>query len=168
MQSTGRTLRLATVAAALAFCGTAAQAQQQPSAAALASAREIVQVTGSTNLFTPLIAGVVEQAKLLLLQQNPNLSKPLTEIADKIKTDLSPRFDELVNELARQYALHFNEQELKDLLAFYTSPLGKKFLVEQPAVVDAGFKFAQTWGNSLSDEVLAKMRGELKKQGYAL
>jgi uncharacterized protein len=167
MQSTTRAMRMATMAIALAAMSPAAHAQQ-PSAAALATAKEIVSLTGSTVLFTPLIAGVIEQAKLLLLQQNPNLGKVLTEVGDKMRADMAPRFEELVNELARQYATHFNEQEIKDLLAFYKSPLGKKLIVEQPAVADASLKFAQTWANNLSDEVIAKMREELKKKGYAL
>ena len=70
MQATHRAIRLATVAIALAVSSPAAYAQQ-PSAAAMATAKEIVTVTGATTLFNPLIAGVVEQAKLLFLQQNP-------------------------------------------------------------------------------------------------
>ncbi len=99
---------------------------QQPTPAALAAAKEIVSVTGATALFNPLIAGVVEQAKNLFLQQNPGLSKDLNEVAAKMRTDLAPRFDELSNEVARIYAVHFTEAELKELAAFYKTPVGKK------------------------------------------
>jgi hypothetical protein len=167
MQATNRVARLAAVAVALAVSSLSAQAQQ-PSAAALSTAKDIISTSGSTTLFNPLIAGVVEQAKLLLLQQNPNLSKVLTEVADKIRTDLAPRFDELTNEMARLYATSFTEQELKDLLAFYKSPLGKKVISEQPKIADASLRFAQNWANALSDEVIAKMREELKKRGHPL
>jgi len=120
IQASKRTSRLAAVAVALVAFGPAAHSQQ-PSAAAMSTAKEIVTVTGATTLFNPLIAGVVEQAKLLFLQQNPGLSKDLNEIAIKIRNDLAPRFDELVNDVARNYAIHFTEQELKDVLAFYKS-----------------------------------------------
>ena len=167
MQTTHRAIRVATVAVALLLASPAAYAQQ-PSAAAMATAKEIVTVTGATALFNPLIAGVVEQAKLLFLQQNPALSKDLNEIAAKMRSDLAPRFSELVNEVARNYAINFTEAELKDVLAFYKSPAGKKLISEQPKVVDASLKFAQTWANTLSDQVIAKMREELKKKGHAL
>src|SRR5665811_1550332 len=134
-QTTYRAIRVATVAAALALAGPVAYAQQ-PSAAAIATAKEIVTVTGATSLFNPLIAGVVEQAKLLFLQQNPGLSKDVNEIAIKIRNDLAPRFDELVNDVARNYAIYFTEQELKDVLAFYKSPAGKKLITEQSKVVE--------------------------------
>ena len=166
IQASKRTSRLAAVAVALVAFGPAAHSQQ-PSAAAMSTAKEIVTVTGATTLFNPLIAGVVEQAKLLFLQQNPGLSKDLNEIAIKIRNDLAPRFDELVNDVARNYAIHFTEQELKDLLAFYKSPAGKKLISEQSKVVEASMKFAQDWANKLSDQVIAQMREELKKRGLA-
>jgi hypothetical protein len=81
---------------------------------------------------------------------------------------LAPRLSELSGQVAKIYAEHFTEQELKDLLAFYKSPLGKKLLTEQPKVADASLRFAQDWANKLSDEVVEKMRAELKKKGHAL
>jgi uncharacterized protein len=167
MQATNRAVRLAAVAVALALFSHAAHAQQ-PSPAAMSTAKEIVAVTGATALFNPTIAGVVGQAKFLFLQQNPALGKDLNEISDKMLKDLAPRFEVLVNEVVRIYATHFTEQELKDVLAFYKSPAGKKLVNEQPKIVEASLKFAQNWANALSDEVTAKMREELKKKGHAL
>ena len=34
-------------------------------------------------------------------------------------------------EVAKLYAARFTEQELKDLLAFYNSPVGKKIVAER-------------------------------------
>ena len=167
MQTTHRAIRMASVAVVLALASPAAYAQQ-PSAAAMATAKEIVAVTGAMTLFNPLIPGVVEQAKLLFLQQNPALSKDLNEISAKLRSDLAPRFEELVNDVAKNYATSFTEQELKDILAFYKTPAGRKLISDQPKVVDASLKFAQTWANTLSEQVIAKMRDELKKKGHAL
>lgn len=167
MQATHRAACLAALAIALAVSSPIAYAQQ-PSAATLASAKELTKVTGATALFTPLIAGVVEQAKNLYLQQNPGLAKDLNEIGNKLRTDLTPRFSELSDEVARIYATRFTDQELKDILAFYKSPAGQKMLIEQPNVVEASMKFAQDWANKLSDQVIVKMRDELKKKGHAL
>lgn len=166
-QAIKRTSRMAAVAVALVAFGPAAHSQQA-SAAAMATARELLVATSATTVFNPLIAGVVEQAKLLFLQQNPGLSKDLNEIAEQMRTDLAPRFAELSNEMARLYATHFTDQELKAILVFYQSPVGKKLLAEQPTVIDASMRYAQDWANKLSDQVIAKMREELKKRGHAL
>ena len=162
-----RAARPAVIAVALVVASSAAHAQkQQPSPASLLVAKQLVTVTGASALFNPLIAGVVEQAKNLYLQQNPGLAKDLNEIAAKMRKNLQPRFAEVTNEIARLYATHFTEQELKDILAFYRSPSGKKMLAQQPNVVDASMKFAQNWANKLSEQVTAQMREELKKKGH--
>jgi hypothetical protein len=155
------------LALALVVFSTAVQAQQ-PSVAAIQTAKEIVNLTGATTLFNPLIPGVVEQAKNLFLQQNPGLSKDLNEIAVKMRTDLAPRTEELTAEVAKLYATHFTDAELKEVLAFYKSPLGAKLINEQPKIGEESLKFAQDWANRLSDQVIANMRDELKKRGHAL
>jgi hypothetical protein len=155
------------LALALVVFSTAVQAQQ-PSVAAIQTAKEIVNLTGATTLFNPLIPGVVEQAKNLFLQQNPGLSKDLNEIAVKMRTDLAPRSEELTAEVAKLYATHFTDAELKEVLAFYKSPLGAKLINEQPKIGEESLKFAQDWANRLSDQVIANMRDELKKRGHAL
>jgi uncharacterized protein len=160
-------VRPAAVAVALVAFGSIGNAQQT-SVAAVQSGKELVKVTGATALFNPLIPGVIGQAKNLFLQQNPALSKDLNEIGAQMRVELAPRFEELTSEMAKLYATHFTEAELKEILAFYKTPVGMKLLAEQPKVGEEGLKFAQDWANTLSDQVIAKMRDELKKRGHAL
>jgi len=167
-QAIRRVVRLAAVVAALAVSVPAAYAQQPPSAASVAVAKQLIDTTGATTVFNPLIAGVVEQAKILFLQQNPSLAPDLNEVAAKLRTELQPRFREINDAVAKIYATNFTEQELKEVLAFYQTPAGKKFLVAQPKVIDSSMGFAQDWANKLSDEVVSKMRDEMKKKGHAL
>lgn len=162
-----RPLRLAAIVTVLTLSSPAAYAQKA-SPAAVAAANEIVSTTGAMALFQPLIPGVIEQAKNLYLQQNPGLGKDANAIALQMREDLAPRISEISNQIALLYAERFTEQELKDLLAFYKSPLGKKLIAQQPVVVDSSLKFAQDWANKLSEEVVSKMRVELKKKGHAL
>ena len=167
VQAIVRAARGALIAVALIAFVPAAYAQQA-SPAALATAKEIITLTGATKAFDPLIPGVIEQAKLLFLQQDPALNKDLSEVAADLRSKLSPRYAELTNELATLYATRFTEPELKDLLTFYKSPLGKKLIVEQPRIGDISVRFAQDWANKLSDQVIAMMRDEMKKRGHVL
>ena len=166
IQTIKRVVRLAAIAGALVAISPWAHSQQ-PSAAAMASAKELIATTGATTLFSPLIPGVVEQAKLLFLQQNPTIGAQLNEVAAKVRTDLAPRFSEISDQVAKFYATAFTDQELKAIIAFYHTPAGKKLLDEQPKIADASMRFAQEWANKLSDEVIGKMREELQKRGIA-
>ena len=169
LQALQRAARPAAVAVTLVAFGPAAHVQAaQPSPAALQAAKQLIVVTHATTVFGPLIAGVVEQAKLLFLQQNPGLGKDLNEVAAKIRKELQPRFSQVTDEVALLYAQNFTEQELKDIIAFYKSPTGQKLLQKQPGVIDASMQFAQTWSNKLSDEVIGMIRAEMKKRGHDL
>ena len=103
-------------------------------------------------------------------QQIPIINRRCVELLDlpPQMIESPPRFDELTNEVAKIYATHFTEPELKELLAFYKTPVGVKLIAEQPKVGEEGIKFAQDWANGLTDQVIAKMREELKKRGHAL
>jgi uncharacterized protein len=169
LQAIDRAARLGMLAVALISFSPFAHAQQHhPTAAAMMTAKEIIAITGSTSLFNPVIAGVVEQAKGLFLQQNPGLAKDINEVAANLRAQLQPRFVEITNDVAREYATRFTDKELTELLAFYKSPVGKKLIVQQPLIADASLKFAQDWANKLSEEVINKMRAEMKKRGHDL
>src|SRR5215218_857810 len=59
----------------------AGPAAPQISASALALAKEIMALKGTTNMFDPLVVGVVEQTKNVLMQTNFNVGKDLNEVA---------------------------------------------------------------------------------------
>jgi len=168
MQALRRAARATAVAGALIAFGLPAYAQPKPSPAALATAHQLMKITGATTLFKPLIPGVIEQAKLLFLQQDPDLASDLNAVAAKLRAEYAPRQSELTNHVAGLYAQRFTEAELKQLPAFYQSPIGKKYLAQQPVIVDSSMKYAQNWANKLSDQVIAKMREEMKKRGHPM
>jgi hypothetical protein len=161
-------LALAGLAAMLVLAFAPSARAQQPSANSIAMANEILDIKGSMNLFAPLIPGVVEQSKNTLLQMNPNMFKDLTEVADALRKEYAPRLTALRQDIVKIYAARFTEQELKDTLAFYKSPVGKKLLSEEPAFVERSMSAAQDWAVKLNEEALQRFRAEMRKRGHAL
>jgi hypothetical protein len=154
---------------ALALIGLAGIAQAQtPSPTAIASARELIALKGSANMFDAVLPGVVTRVKNSFLQTNPNLSKDLNEVSAQLITELSPRLTGLKDDVAKLYASQFTEQELKDALAFYKSPLGQKIVANEPKILDQSVISVDQWASKLTDEVMTKMRAEMKKKGHDL
>jgi hypothetical protein len=145
----------------------AAQAQQ-PSPNSIAMAGEILDIKGSMAIFDPLVPGVIEQSKTTLMQMNPNLFKDLNEIAGNLRKEYAPRMASLKADIVKIYAGQFTEQELKETLAFYKSPLGKKLLSEEVTFVDRTMSTAQDWAVKLNEEILVRFRNEMKKKGHNL
>jgi uncharacterized protein len=119
-------------------------------------------------MFDPLIPGVIESAKNAFLPTNPGLFRELNEVAALLRTQFASRRNEIIDEIARLYAQRFTEAEMKEVIAFYKSPVGKKFVNDEPAVIDQGLARTQAWTNKLSDDVLTRFRAEMKKKGHDL
>ena len=143
-------------------------AAQQPTANAVALAKEMITLKGGNVIFERIVPGVIESAKNSLIPTNPNVGKELTEVANLLHKELEPKRSELLTEVSGIYAQRFTEQELKDMTVFYKSPLGQKMLKEEPAALDQSMKRAQDWSGDFSDAVLARFRTEMAKRGHPL
>ena len=137
-----------------------------PSPAAILIAKQIVEIKGVKKLFEPLVRGVVEKVKDQFMQTNFMWAKDLNEVANNLVKQYEPRTSELVDESARIYASHFTEAELKQILAFYQTPTGRKMVTEEPRALDQSMANAGVFGDKLSEEIIAKFRDEMKKRGH--
>jgi hypothetical protein len=160
--------RLSLVAALTVFAVSGPVNAQQPSPAAIATAKQLVELKGATRMFDILIPGIVESAKNSFLPTHPQLAKDLNEVADRLRAEFAPRRADIANEFATVYAQHFTEQEMKDVIAFFKTPIGQKFVAQEPAVMDQALSRTQTWSNDLSELVVKRFRAEMKKKGHDL
>jgi hypothetical protein len=162
-----RALSFAAVLAISCLAGTAVPAQE-PSAGALAAARDMLAAKGGNTFFDPVVPGVIESVKNSFVPTNPQLGKELNDVAALLRKDYDPKRVEIFNNVARIFAQHFTEQELKDIAAFYKTPLGQKMLKEEPAAIEQSLKTTQDWANSFSEAVTARFRAEMQKKGHKL
>jgi uncharacterized protein len=160
---------------AFAVAGTAGRAAAQgaapntahpPSQNSILLAKQILEIKHADIIFEPLVRGVVIKTRDFFMQTNFMWSKDLNEVADTLIKQYSARVGELMNDVARIYASHFTEPELKQLLTFYQSPLGQKVITEEPKAADESMAMADSWADKLSEEVIIKMRAEMKKRGH--
>jgi uncharacterized protein len=141
---------------------------QQPSPAAILLAKQILTLKHVQDVFQPLVRGVVIKTRDTFMQTNFMWAKDLNEVADSLQKQYAPRAGELVDVAARIYASHFTEQELKEILTFYQSPVGQKVITEEPKALDQSMAEAGKWADNLSLEVIDSMRAEMKKRGHDL
>jgi uncharacterized protein len=157
---------LALAVTGAAYPAAAQSAAPQPTPGALLLAKQIVQVKHVQDIFQPIVRGVVQKSRDMFMQTNFMWGKDLNEVAVNVEKQFNPRVTELVDASARIYATHFTEPELRDLLAFYQSPLGQKALAQEPKVLDESMVYAGTWADNLSQEVITAIRIEMKKRGH--
>jgi hypothetical protein len=141
---------------------------QQPSPAMVALAKEIIIVKGGNSIYDPVIPQMIDRAKSIFMQSNPMLSKDLNEVAAKLRAELAPQTAALLDDGAKLYASKFTEAELKAILAFYKSPVGRKVTTQEPIILDESAAKMDAWGDKFAEDVIAKFRAEMRKRGHEI
>lgn len=159
--------------ASVAFAQTAAPQTSQsqlkpPSPASVASAKEILAMKNASAMYGSAVPNIVQRAKDSLLQNNLNYQKDLNEVALTIAQSQVGREKEIGEQMARIYATDFTEQELKDLVTFYKSPLGAKLLAQEPRSIQASIGAMNSWAQAFAEEVEKMFRVEMRKRGKEL
>jgi hypothetical protein len=169
MKSVLKLLPVATLAVGLALSVAPAGAQQaaapKSSPAAVAAAKEILAIKNASAMYANAVPGLVEKTKIALIQQNLNYQKDLTEVAQVVAQQLKGRENEIGEGMAQVYASEFTEQELKDLVTFYKSPLGKKLIEAEPRAIGLSMAFMNSWAQNFSETVMGNFRAEMRKRG---
>lgn len=144
------------------------QAQQPAkpaSPAAIAAAKEILAMKNASAMYASAVPNIVQRTKDALLQTNLNYQKDLNEVAVIVAQQLAGREKEIGDEMAKIYAADFTEQELKELVTFYKSPLGQKLLTQEPRTISASMTYMNQWAQAFSETVNAQFRAEMRKRG---
>ncbi|NOJ41017.1 DUF2059 domain-containing protein [Bradyrhizobium australiense] len=176
MKSLSRILSAAGLAVGLALTAVPADAQQKQapaaapalkpaSPAAIAAAKEILAMKNASAMYASAVPNLVEQTKNVLLQSNLNYQKDLNEVAVIVAKNLAGREKEIGEGMAQVYANEFTEQELKDLVTFYKSPLGQKLLASEPRAIQFSMSYMNQWAQNFAEIINGQFRAEMKKRG---
>src|SRR5215469_5117252 len=174
MKSVMKMLPAAGLVLGLALAGLPAGAQQPAApapalkpatAGAMAAAREILTMKNAAALYAQAVPNIVQQTKDALLASNLNYQKDLNEVAVVVAQSMAGREKEIGEGMAQVYANEFTEQELKDLVTFYKSPLGQKLLSNEPRAIQFSMSYMNQWAQNFSETVMGTFRAEMRKRG---
>jgi hypothetical protein len=151
--------------ALLLFAGAAclpsstwAQADPKPDPpSAMSPAKEaliqrLLEVTGSANLGRQMMDGMVETFRQ---------SGVPDEFWDTFRSEID------INEMTRLiipiYDKHLSEEDLKGLIAFYDSPLGRKVISKMPEILRESMAVGQEWGMAIGQRAVKRLEQEKAK-----
>ena len=166
LSAAGLALGLALTAAPVgAQAPAAAPAAKPATPAALAAAKELLGLKTVSTMYANAVPGLVERTKNTLMQSNLNYQKDLNEVAVIVAKNLAGREKEITDGMAQMYASEFTEQELKDLVNFYKTPLGAKLLTAEPRAIQNSMAYMNQWAQNFAEIVNGQFRTEMKKRG---
>jgi uncharacterized protein len=97
------------------------------------------------------------------LESEPELA-PYRDVLEGWATDLF-RTPEAALEFARVYAETFTEAELRGLLAFYRSPLGRRLVAEQPEIMLRGEEIGERIAEANMDDLMERLDKAMEESG---
>lgn len=155
------------LAASIAFSGVGTtQAQQEISPEHLSAARTYIDLTDNANVYEITLIEIGLNVMRVLVQQDPALAEPVQQAIQDVFDEYEARKSDLYNQFARIYALRFTQEELEQIIAFYTSDLGQKLLAQNVTINQDMQTVLGVWERNTQTEFLARVRAVLREGGY--
>lgn len=118
-----------------------------------ASIKTLLEVTGSGKLGVQVVQNMLASYK----QSLPNVPQ---DFWDNLIKELKPEV--LIEMIIPIYDKYYTADEIKKLIEFYQTPLGKKLISVMPQIMQESMQTGQAWG----EEVGKKVYKNLTEKGY--
>jgi hypothetical protein len=141
---------VASMAAAVMLCAPPASAADS---AKQKDIRKLLELTGSGQIGLQVARQMVDSFRTSM----PNV--PAAFWDDFLK---QARGEDLVDLVVPVYDRHLSHEDVKQLIVFYESPTGRKFVSVLPDITRDSMAAGQKWGEQLGQNVMRK----LQEKGY--
>jgi hypothetical protein len=155
----------------LPLSGFAAGANQVPSPLRK-DILQLIDMTGGAHIGALLGNSIAEQIINNLQAAHPDISpKAFTIIKEETGKLLSdPGISkQLVDMLVPIYAKYYTDTDVRQMIAFYKTPLGKKIIRNNPQISHDSLQSGEQWGrNVLAPELVKRIRTRFQQEGIEL
>lgn len=153
-------LGLALICAAPAFAQAPALTPSH-----LQVAREVADVTGVTAGITN-IYNEFEKSVQDLIATRPEMKKDADTVVAALKPEADKRADEMAKTAAEVFARKMSEADLKEVAAFFKSPVGQRYNALRREAMDDLLTVLQPWTVQTSQYLFDRFSQEMRKRGH--
>lgn len=164
-----RTLLTIIAAAVLSLGPCQAAADEALTPQKRADIERLLEMTEALALGQQMSSLMVAQFTSVIRQANPNIPKELLDtLPGIVNSVIDDHVATLKNAIIPIYHKHFSHNELKQMIAFYETDLGRKTIRVMPMLVQESMAAGQLWGRSLGPEIERRIRARFKKEGVSI
>ena len=139
-----------------------------PDPALRADIEKLMVVTGAANLGVQMASQFAEAFFKSFKDAQPDVPPRAIDIVQEvIIKELSAAFSgpEMKDNLIALYAKYFTHAEVKGLIAFYESDLGRKTIANMPSLMREGGEIGQQWAQGVMPKIMQTLQARLKAEG---
>lgn len=136
---------------------------------ARADIRHLLEITGASNLGDQMAADTTDQLVQLLKAANPQMPKRAFDVVNRevtaVVTEQMSAPGGFLDQIVTVYGKNFTSAEIRELIAFYESPVGKKTVSTMTQVMGESMAIRQKWGQTIVPEIDRRVTDALGKEG---
>jgi uncharacterized protein len=132
--------------------------------------QKLLETTGSTQLGAQVANYVSGQMIDGLKQSQPSIPDRAVAIVKQVlEEEFAKAFDApdgLREQLVVIYAKHFTHEDVRGLLMFYSSDLGKKVMATLPMIFQESAAAGQQWAQAQTPRIASVIQTRLRAEGF--
>ena len=144
---------------------TPAAAQTAGDGEKTALIRELMQLNNALGSADTVAQAMLQHLTAALRQRDPNLPPAVAKIVQEETLSIfRDNQAALIADVGQIYEKNFTAAELRDVLAFYRTPTGKKFTKTMPAVAQESMQVGQRWAQSITPKLAERIKARAQKE----
>ena len=138
-------------------------------AAKRADIEKLLEMTGAAAMGKQMGVAALGQMAQVIRKMRPDIPQHVIDtLPDEVGAVFDANIDSFKEQVISIYSKYFTASEIKGMIAFYATDLGKKTISVMPALMAESMATGQQWGQSLGPQIDARIKARCKKEGYPL
>ena len=132
----------------------------------------LLDLTGAFRIGQLFSSTIVRQMTDALRSARPDIPSDVMDILPKAVDEViaaemtaAGGFADLVVDV---YQRHFTHEDVRGLIAFYETPLGRKLSAELPAMTQESMQAGMKWGVSIAPKIQERVKQRFRERGVDL
>lgn len=158
------------VLCAVALLQARPAAGQAPDDSVRSDIEKLMQLTGTAQLASQMVSTINAQFIEGMKRSQPNIpDRALAIVHEVLDAELAKGFSgpqSMMSDVAAVYAKHFTQDDVRAMVAFYESPVGRKMIQAMPAVVQESMMIGQRWAQTELPRITSVLQERLRAEGF--
>lgn len=165
----GAAISLALLFAMPVQAQTAAQpAQPDIPQSYLEAARDVVILSGLAESFEAIYLEFRERVTQTVGTTRPEVRKDMEQIIELLRPEAEKKRQEIIASASYIFAKRMSEPDLKEVAAFFKSPVGQRYNAMRPRAIDEIYALLQPWSMQTSNFLFDRFSEEMRKRGHQM
>lgn len=113
--------------------------------------KKMFQVSGAEDTYATVIGSILDIFRAQHTEVSPN-------VWDELESELNrSAIDDLAEMLVPVYSKYISEKDLQEVIAFYETPVGKKYAQYNPVITQESMQIGEKWGAQLAEDIVKRI-----------